>query len=333
IKGVGQSSVDAILEARTEGAFSSIFDFAERTGQRALNKRVLESLVCAGAFDSLNMHGQSVHAWRAQHFAGIDAALSLGARAQRARACGQSDLFGNVTTDRAAQSVKRLPLVEAWTQRDLLAAEKGAVGFYITSHPLKDYSDILQELGCIEILRSTECEHGARLSLGGIVTALQVRTTKKGDRFALMRLEDEAGSVKCVMWPEVFSKTDRILETDAAVLVSGRVNGEEEGGATIIVDEVERLDEVLQRRARTMIVRVPITGDPKTLLESVFLVLDKHRGNCEVFIEMVLEQSMLVRARTHGALRVQGSLQLETTLQDFGCKVEWVTPQTPPLWG
>lgn len=324
IKGVGQASVEAILEARAEGSFSSIFDFAERTGQRALNKRVLESLVCAGAFDSLNRHAQSVHAWRAQLFAGIDGALSLGARAQRARACGQSDLFGNVAAAQPEQSMKSLPTVEAWTHGALLAAEKGAVGFYITSHPLRDYSDVLQELGCSEVLRLTECEHGARLSLGGIVTALQVKTTKKGDRFALMRLEDEAGSVKCVVWPEVFNKTDRLLETDAAVLVTGRVDGEEDGGATIIVDEVERLDEVRQRRARTLIVRIPSTVEPKSLLESVFRILDKHRGNCEVVIEMMLEGNMLVRTRAHRALRVQGSLELETTLQNSGCRVEWL---------
>jgi DNA polymerase-3 subunit alpha len=160
--------------------------------------------------------------------------------------------------------------------------------------------------------------------VGGLVTALQVRTTKKGDRFALLRLEDQASSAKCVVWPEAFNKSSKLLEDDVAVLITGKLELSDEGSATIIVEEVMRLEEVLQKRAKSVIVRLPSGGSPETHLEPIWRVLGRHKGDCEVLLEMFLEGGVLVRTRAHGTLRVKGSVELETALKEFGCAVEWL---------
>ena len=320
IKGIGQASVNAIIEARAGGAFTSFFDFAERVNQ---GKRVMESLVCAGAFDALNTNGQSIHQWRACLHQAIDVALACSNRAQRHKSHGQSDLFGGGNPD-LQQFPEQLPDASAWTHTALLAAEKNAIGFYITGHPLENYTEVLAELNALKTIDLTGIESRTRINIGGITTALQVRTTKKGSRFGVMRLEDEAGGVKCVLWPEIYSKYEPLLQNDIAVLLSGRVEVADDGSATIITEEVARLDDVLQRKARALMVRIPARTEQKQLLEELFHLLDQHRGDCEVFIEMYLEGNVIVRARPHHALRVQGSLDLEGALRRQGCQVEWL---------
>ena len=323
IKGIGQASVNAIIEARADGTFTSFFDFAERVGPGALNKRVLESLVCAGAFDAMNNDGEPIHKWRARLHQAIDITLARSNRAQRNKSNGQSDLFGGANTD-SQQPPEWLPDTTAWTHAALLAAEKNAIGFYITGHPLENYAPVLTEVNAAKTMDLGRVETGTKINTGGIVTSLQIKTTKKGSRFGLMRLEDQTGGVKCVLWPETYSKYEGLLQNDIAVLVSGKVEVTDDSSTTVIVEEVARLDDVLQRKARAVIVRVPSKHQPKPLLEELFGLFDQHRGDCEVFIEMYLDGDVIVRARPHTALRVRGSLELEGALRTYGCKVEWL---------
>src|SRR5438128_2268868 len=141
IKGIGLTSVNAIMKAREAGRFRSLFDFAERVEEGAINKRVLEGLVCVGAFDSLSDSGEPVPSWRARLFGAIDNALARSARTKRARLLGQNELFGG-TTPEAAEDTAALPKAKAWTLTEMLAAEKKALGFYITGHPLDDYANV-----------------------------------------------------------------------------------------------------------------------------------------------------------------------------------------------
>ncbi len=324
IKGIGQASVDAILEARNFGPFGSIFDFAERVGQRAINKRVLESLVCAGAFDSLDIDGKEArHALRARLFAAVDTALARGARAQNDRLNGQNGLFRIPEAASINVGTQFLPTVEPWTNIALLTGEKSSIGFYITGHPLENYLEALVELKCANSLNLNSFEHGAQVRLGGIITGLQQRATKKGDQFALLRLEDQSGGVKCVVWPEIFNRCKRLLTDDMAVLIAGKLDLGDDGEVSVIADEVVGLDDILQRRARAVLLRVPIDKAPSTVLADLFKVLDKHRGDCEVLIEMYLEGGVLVRTRAHSALRIEGSLQMETAVRNLGCAIEW----------
>src|SRR6185437_11687338 len=202
IKGIGFASVNAIIKARQSGPFLSMVDFAERVEEGGINKRVLEGLVCSGAFDSL-ADSTAISLWRSALCAQIDSALASASRSKKARALGQDDLFGSAPAP-ATIAVSIRTDVAAWTLGEMLAAEKKALGFYITAHPLDDYSEVISRLGASSSIELPGLETGGRARVAGLVKDLQLRTTKKGDRFALFQLEDHAGTVKCVAWPEPF---------------------------------------------------------------------------------------------------------------------------------
>ncbi len=325
IKGIGQSSVNAIIEARSDGRFCSFSNFVECVGQGALNKRVLESLVCAGALDSLIKNHQSIPQWRACLYGAIDSALARASRAQRNKARGQNDLFGGSLSDSTLELADdSFPNTPAWTHAELLAAEKTAIGFYISGHPLENFLEILAELQAAKTSDLSDFPSGTKVHVGGIATNVQIRTTKTGSRFALMRLEDQIGGVKCVCWPEVFSKCEKTLQDDTPVLITGKVEATDEGPVTIISEEVARLEDILQRKSKGVIIHVPANMVADDKLETIFGLLDKHRGDCEVMLDMVLNDGVMVRVRPHGALRVQGSLDLEGDLRRHGCQVEWL---------
>jgi DNA polymerase-3 subunit alpha len=222
-------------------------------------------------------------------------------------------------------NVEPLPEAEAWSHTGLLTSEKTAIGFYITGHPLENYIEVLNELKCLNSMNLNSLEHGAQIRMGGIVTALQLRATKKGDRFALLRLEDQTGGVKCVIWPDIYNKCSHLLADDNAVLISGKLDLGDEGAGSIIADEVEKLEDVWQRRARAVLLRTAVDKTPEVMLDELFKVLDRFRGDCEVIIEMYLEGGVLVRTRAHGALRVEGSLQMEAAVRELGYTVEWLS--------
>ncbi|HVS81730.1 MAG TPA: DNA polymerase III subunit alpha [Pyrinomonadaceae bacterium] len=320
IKGIGFASVNAIIKARDSGRFRSLSDFTERLEEGSINKRVLEGLVCSGAFDSLKDDSATTPSWRARVFAGIDNALARSARSRRAKALGQNDLFGSdggQTPDR----LPALPEAVAWTSAEMLSAEKKSLGFYITGHPLDAHAESVSQLGAVSSGELVSLESGSRATIAGLVTDLQLRTTKKGDRFAIFRLEDQLGSVKCVLWPEPFSRHSAVVQDQAPVLISGRTEISDESSATIFVEKVVDLNGAVQRKARELVIRLP-RGVDGVLCDRIIGLLEQSKGECDVLVELPIEGS-LVRLRAHHSMKVQGSGEIEAALREFGCEVRW----------
>jgi DNA polymerase-3 subunit alpha len=318
IKGLGQSAIKAIIEARKTGPFRSFFDFAERIEQGAINKRALESLVGAGAFDSLKPEGRDLREWRAAHHASIDPALARSLRAKRERLQGQNGLFA-VVADEAGLVEDLRVCPKPWTHTEVLANEKAALGFYITGHPLEDYVGLLQSLKAVRSVELSGLVSGSRICVGGIINDLQPRTTKKGDRFALLRLEDEAGGTKCVLWPETYRKYSAMLQNESPVLVSGRLELSEDNPPTVIADLVQNLNDIIKHR-ELVVFEVPPTGD-EGLFDSILHLINTHPGSCDVALETVIDADTLVRVRVNSALRVAHSAKLESALKQVGCTV------------
>lgn len=329
IKGLGQSAVKAIICARETGSFRSFFDFAERIENNTLNKRVFESLVSAGAFDSLK-DGRAVNEWRGALFNSIDLALSRAQRAKRERQLGQNGLFGMAPEESDFKN-EMPPDVKGWTQSELLAAEKGALGFYITGHPLERYLETLQNLKAVKSVDLPNITSGSRVSAGGIISDVQLRTTKKGDKFAIVRLEDELGGTKCVLWPEVYRKNAQLVQNETAALVVGRVELSEDTPPTIIVDQLQDLD-VATRANELMVLRTPQHNDPATLFDAILNLLNSNPGDCDVIVETVIDNATLVRVKANQALRVKRGSELEGDLRKLGCVVTIEKPaaQTRP---
>jgi DNA polymerase-3 subunit alpha len=319
IKGLGQSTIKAIIEARKTGPFKSFFDFAERIEQGTINKRALESLVGAGAFDSLKPEVRDLREWRAALHACIDPALARSLRKKRERLQGQNGLFAVVADD--AGPAEELPCSpKPWTHTELLANEKAALGFYITGHPLGDYVGLLQSLKAVRSIELAGLVSGTRVCIGGIINDLQSRTTKKGDRFALLRLEDEAGGTKCVLWPEPYRKYAAMLQNEAPVLVTGRLELSEDNPPTVIADQLQSLDDILKNR-ELVVFQVPTTGDQEALFDSILHLINTHPGSCDVTLETVIDADTLVRVKVNSALRVARSPKLESALKELGCGV------------
>ncbi len=326
IKGVGQGSVASIVEARIEQKFDSVFDFVERINPKAVNRKVVESLICAGAFDSVRSNGSPVHAWRSRLYGGIEQVLAHGQRFHRDSAVGQSGLFGAIPAEpdtKGTNGDDSLAETTPWGHMELLGHEKKAIGFYVSGHPLETYLEVLTQAGA---KRAAELDvtHGDAVTIAGIVTGFQTRNTKKGTRFALLRLEDATGGVKCVLWPETFSRFQKLLADDAALLIRGTVDVADEDNVSVIVNSVEDLDGITQTHARSLVVSIPdaAAGDDESLHRLQTLLCDNN-GDCQVFLELTVD-GLTVRARPHGALRVKGSPLLEATLTGQGYQVQWL---------
>ncbi|HKP13393.1 MAG TPA: DNA polymerase III subunit alpha [Blastocatellia bacterium] len=302
IKGIGQSAVSCIVDARAGGAFRSLFDFTERVDSKAVNKRVLESLIKSGAFDTINKN-------RAQMFAAIDSAIESGQRSQKSRASGQVDLFGALAGTMAIADPP-LPSAEAWSPTELLKGEKETLGFYISGHPLMRYDQALADFATADLERLPNFHHGAVVTIGGVVLEMNLKMTKKGDRFALFQLEDQFGSVKVVAWPEPYGKAASVLKNDAPVLVKGRLEIDDGGSTTIIAEEVQSLENIRERAARTVVIRFGVEAITGDRLETLHNLLDGHRGECSVLFEVALNDGQVARIQPNQFVRVKVTPEL-----------------------
>ncbi|MDX6558301.1 MAG: polymerase subunit alpha, partial [Blastocatellia bacterium] len=215
-----------------------------------------------------------------------------------------------------------LPDASAWTVSEMLAAEKKAVGFYVTGHPLEAHFELVAKLGAVTSAELSQQETGSRATIAGLITDLQLRTTKKGDRFAIFRLEDQAGSVKCVLWPEPFRRQSAMVADEATVLVNGRAEISDDGVITVIAEKLTELTQAVQQKAREIIIGFPAATESAQLCEAVRSLLEQAKGDCDVFIEVVSD-GMRVRVRAHPSLKVQGSAEIESALRNLGCEVRW----------
>jgi len=322
IKGLGASGIQTILDARKGGKFTSIFDFTSRLDQGFLNRRGLESLVSAGAFDTLMLEETTVFQWRASLFSDLDAALSHGQKVWQNKVRGQSGLFGvgeTAQNDMKTQFLK----VSAWSSAELSKQEKSAIGFYLSNHPLDIYKEVLSFLKIVNVADIEEIKPGDKIILAGIVSGMQVRHSKKGNRFCIFRLEDQTGGVKCLAWAEAFSKNAQILRDNELLIVEGKVESGEGQEITIILETARKLADAIPLKARQATIVLPEKGVGKIFLEELFTTLSRDKGNCEVGLEVLLDKKLTIKLQSN-PLRIQGSSRLENELIDRGCKVNWI---------
>ena len=220
VKNVGEKAIQSILDTRkAQGRFTSLYDFCERVDLQLVNKRVLESLIKCGAFDSLGLR-------RAQLLAVVDKAMEAGQSAQRDRRQGQVSLLDVLGGPGGAAKapVPAPPEVPEFSRADLLRAEKETLGFYITGHPLAEYGAALRRHATATTEELPNRRDKDTVTLGAIVSAVKEISTKSGDRMAFITLEDTAGSVEAIAFPELYRQNMLHLVKDAAVLVKGQLD-------------------------------------------------------------------------------------------------------------
>ena len=314
IKGLGSSAVQMIVQARDGGGdFRSIFDFAERVDQRSVNKRVLESLIKAGAFDSMSPN-------RSALMAVLDRAIEYGANAQKDRDSGQAGLFASVNDSYDGfVDEPKLPDIKQWNRNEQLGFEKEILGFYVSGHPLEEYASSIRSLTKVDSGNVTELEHGTQVAMGGMVVDIAIKTTKKGDRFSLFRLEDQFGSVKVVCWPEQYNRYKSLIGTDMAVLVKGRLELSDEGAATIITQEIQQLESARAKAVKTIIVKVTESSVNAYNLQALREIINSNPGNTTILIDLIISDNIVVRLRANQHLRLN-------VTPDLTEKIEQISP-------
>ncbi len=315
VKNVGEGAVLSILAARRElGRLDSLYTLCEHADLRLVNKRVLESLVKAGALDSLvpNAAADAKRA-RARLFAAIDRALEHGGRHQRDKEKGQNQLFGGPSDDGIVHAV---PLADAapWAEAVQLAGEKEALGFYMSGHPLDRYAQELKTFGARRVAELTESM--ADVWSAGIVSGLRPLKTKKGDRMAVFMLDDVAGSVEVVVFPETFGKCGTVIEADAMVLVRGKFEKDDES-ARIVATELLPISSLQERTTREVVIHLAPQPQRSTF-EQLAELLSRHRGDRRVYIELdVKGREKPLRVRSEVPLRVKPSERLVTEVEQL----------------
>jgi DNA polymerase-3 subunit alpha len=287
IKGVGEGAIGAIVAERgANGPFKSIFDLAERCDPKHVTKGVLELLVKAGACDCLG--GK-----RAQLFAVIERAVQSAANAFRDKQRGQKSLFGGdedeaPAVNGIAHTPTNLPEMPEWSQREKLAFEKEALGFFLTSHPLAEMADLIQQFSTHDNKRLAELDDGVEVILGGMVSAIKKAQTQKPNRnghtkYVNFDFEDPTGVVRCIMWPEEFSRLGDKVEPEQVRFLRGKVD-KKKREPNVVIDAMWTLEEVEKEFTRQVLIRFQKGVHDIRVIERVRDIINKNPGKADVFL-------------------------------------------------
>ncbi|MFZ5565202.1 MAG: DNA polymerase III subunit alpha [Thermodesulfobacteriota bacterium] len=278
VKNVGEGAIEAIVEERrANGRFTSIFDLCERVSLTKVNKKVLESLVKCGALDSTG-------AGRAPMMAALEDALAHGQTVQREKNDAQMSLF-----DMPGAGVEinppTLPAIDEWPDRQRLALEKEALGFYVSGHPLAGHRDVLLKYANADTLAIKEMEDQSNVIVGGAITAVDRKTTKKGSQMAILTIEDMYSTVEVVVFPDLFEVVRDFLVAEAMVFVQGRLESSEIS-TSIQAERVVPLD----RAGDAWLPSVHCTIDPaktdRSALESLNHLFKQHAGAYAAYLHI-----------------------------------------------
>lgn len=270
VKNVGEAAVRTILEVRKAGPFRSLANFCIRVDSRKVNRRALESLVKAGAFDSLGERAKLL--------------LSLPKVLERSSGNSkQPTLFSCLETEGDAKAAVSLP-----NELELLKAEKEVLGFYLSGHPLKGYEDLIKRKAQYEIRTLEELDPGTEVKLSGIVTGLREIRTRKGERMAVVELEDLTGRVEGVVFPDLFKEVHTLLLSEVPLLIEGILEKDEEGRPKLRVNSIRPLVEGREEKEgpKRIRIKVKVKGLSRKELEAMKALMLENRGPCEAYLHV-----------------------------------------------
>jgi DNA polymerase-3 subunit alpha len=277
VKNVGESAIESIIASRTEQPFESLFDFCERVDLKKVNKRVIESLIKCGAFDSTG-------AKRSQLMAALESALEYGQRVQKERNDPQMGLF-DLGDNQPSINAPVLPEIGEWDGKQFLIFEKESVGFYLSGHPLTRHEEVLDKFTNANAISIKELKDGGVVRIGGLVRSTKNIKTKKGELMAFVTIEDMHGSVEVIVFSRVFSDVRDLLVEDRPVLVQGQVQKDEKS-VKILADKVIPIDKAEETWAASVHFNLEISRTDREGLENLHAILKRHPGLCPAFLHL-----------------------------------------------
>ena len=294
VKNVGGNAIESILKARAEagGRFKSLWEFCEKVDLRLMNKRVIESLIKAGALDSLGTRGQLM--------AAVDKAMERAQKAQRDAEQGQSGLFGLFDeTPARGRDADALPAAADWEEGERLANEKEVLGFFVSGHPLDKYAEKLRNLtGVITVAEALERKPPERrwggqadaadeIQVAGIIHGLGVKKSRRDQRmYAQGALEDATGKMELICFARDYERLAEQLKIEAPVLVRGQLMGEEDAAPKIAVSQVQALEEVQVKLPGGVRIRINLDRATEDVLAQLKSAAEAAPGPGKVLLQL-----------------------------------------------
>ncbi len=277
IKNVGLNAVETIKAAhdKLERNFRSIYDFCPHVDTRIVNKRSLEGLVLAGAFDSCSGN-------RAQNFLAIEEALAFGSKIQFAKNSHTDSLFGGNSEVMQIQEPE-LPKVHPWETKEHLAKEREVLGFYLTDHPLRKYETEYRSFATVHLGETETYNFNENVRACGVVTDVRTKIDKRGKLMVFFKLDDFSGSCECLMFSKVYANCESLVVPESTILVTGKL--ESSGDAVKLhVDEAMPLDEARKKLTKRIGILVDSAIHNAEMISQIKKMFEENEGSLPVLV-------------------------------------------------
>ncbi|NLP11401.1 DNA polymerase III subunit alpha [bacterium] len=318
VKNVGRASIEAIVEARKKvGRFHTLYDLLLNVDTHSVNKKVLESLVEAGALDSLQGH-------RSQLFAAVETALEFSQKLQNQTRNSQASMFDLDGDSSLAPDLPPLPLLEEWPSADLLNREKAILGFYLSAHPLDRYREEVATFSTVSIDAVESRRDGTPVRIVGLISDLKNHMDRQKRPMAFFKLEDFTGSLEALAFADAYEKHRALIHKDAIVMVLGKISTRESEAPKIIVDEVIALEDARSRFTKSLCLAMNLPDLADTDMDAIKAVLTRHEGTVPVYFRVQTggKGDYYLRSKS---IRVKPSLDLlESLRRQLGRENVWV---------
>jgi DNA polymerase-3 subunit alpha len=295
VKNVGLKAVESVIEERVaHGPFRDLMDFCQRIEGSKVNHRVLEGLIECGAFDFTGVY-------RSRLFDSLDNLLKICGSNQDPN---QLNMFGSMDLRKGGfEALIEMPDCEEWDDRERLRREKEALGFYITGHPLARFRKQVEQLTTCAIQDLPSQKDKSLVKIAGVVGNVKIKRTKRGDKMAILDVEDLTGSVQIVLFPDAFSSASTLLKSDEPLLISGNV---ETGDATakILAQEIVPLESISQKAVQAIELGFLSKRPSKKMLEDLLDIIFRYPGECKLLFKVNTDNGEEVLISAHDRFNV-----------------------------
>jgi DNA polymerase III subunit alpha len=300
VKNVGHNAIDSIVNARTElgGRFASLYQFCEKVDLRQLNKRVLESLIKAGAMDSFGE--------RSRVMSTLDKAIERAQKMQRDREAGQHGLFGvfDEAPSGAGGGNDQLDQAPPWEENIRLQNEKDVLGFWISGHPMDKYADKIADLRANSVADllsfKRQSAKGETVPAVGMMTSVAVKKSKKGDLYATLVFEDMTGKIESMVFPEAYKRLHEKLKLEIPVFAKGAVRIEEGAAPKFALDEITPIDEAKVKLPKALRVKIPLESATEQTIDDLHALFVSAKGDARVLFDLDRERDFTVVMEAEG---------------------------------
>jgi len=321
VKNVGKGAIENIIQERTEnGPFISLFDFCKRVDLKTMNRRVIESLIKCGAFNSTESK-------RAQLLSVLEKAINLGHEIQREKRNGQTNLFALMGKGTQSQQQDDIPLpdIEEFSDQELLTMEKETLGFYLSHHPLEDYQDKLKQIVTANSSQLHQFKDKSNLILGGIITALRKKTTKNGNMMAYFVLEDLEGTTDVIVFPKTYEDFKEAMTEENVVVLEGRLDAAE-FNVKILAESVTPIDNYKIKKSKKrknktanhhyLHIETDVNQLDVEKLKGLKKIFKKHPGQNRVIIHFKAQQK-IYHQQVNENIGIEYNQEIIREIKDF----------------